>query len=74
MASSQPQQSPEATGEQDGYLCRLGERVREERARRVEKAGHRLRAAGAHFVIDNVAELEPVIEEVDWRLHEGERP
>ena len=34
MASSQPQQPPEVTGERDDYLSRLGERVREERARR----------------------------------------
>ncbi len=46
----------------------------EERARRVEKARYRLRAAGAHFVIDSVAELEPVIDEVDRRLLTGERP
>jgi phosphonoacetaldehyde hydrolase len=46
----------------------------EERARQVERACHRLRAAGAHFVIDSVAELEPVIEEIDRRLSAGERP
>lgn len=46
----------------------------EERARRTKKAGHKLRAAGAHFVIDSVAELEPVIEEIESRLNKGERP
>lgn len=64
-----------ATGNEMGLSePELAALPREERVRRVEKACHRLRAAGAHFVIDSVAELEPVIEEIDQRLHAGERP
>ena len=37
-------------------------------------AGHTLEAAGAHFVIDSIADLMPVIEAIDARLTVGERP
>lgn len=33
-----------------------------------------LRDAGAHFVVDGVATLEPVLREIDARLRRGERP
>ncbi|SNB78665.1 phosphonoacetaldehyde hydrolase [Arboricoccus pini] len=45
-----------------------------ERATRREAAYGRLRAAGAHFVIDSVAELIPVIDDINGRLARGERP
>jgi phosphonoacetaldehyde hydrolase len=47
---------------------------REEFARRREAAYAELRAAGAHFVVDSVAELAPVLAEIEARLARGERP
>lgn len=46
----------------------------EERKRRLDFAAANLRAAGAHYVIESVAELEPLLEEIDRRLAAGERP
>ncbi|HTR06111.1 MAG TPA: phosphonoacetaldehyde hydrolase [Paraburkholderia sp.] len=46
----------------------------DEFARRREAAVERLRAAGAHYVIDSVADLLPVVNEIDARLARGERP
>ena len=34
----------------------------------------RLTRAGAHFVIDSVADLDPVLDEIDGALRRGERP
>jgi phosphonoacetaldehyde hydrolase len=45
-----------------------------ERTDRRQRATDRLRAAGAHYVIDGVADLLPVIDEIDGRLARGERP
>jgi phosphonoacetaldehyde hydrolase len=47
---------------------------RDEFACRREAAVARLRAAGAHYVIDSVADLLPVVSEIDNRLERGERP
>jgi len=64
-----------ATGNEVGLSAPdLAALPREERARRVEKACHRLRGAGAHYVIDSAAELELVIDQIDRRLNAGERP
>ncbi|MDR3096568.1 MAG: phosphonoacetaldehyde hydrolase [Paraburkholderia sp.] len=41
---------------------------------RREAAAQRLRAAGAHYVIDSVADLLPVVTEIETRLARGERP
>jgi phosphonoacetaldehyde hydrolase len=46
----------------------------DDRVCRVEVAGEALKAAGAHYVIDSVAQLQPIIEEIDQRLATGERP
>jgi phosphonoacetaldehyde hydrolase len=46
----------------------------EEYVRRREAAIERLRAAGAHYVIDSVADLLPVVSEIENRLARGERP
>jgi phosphonoacetaldehyde hydrolase len=46
----------------------------DDRLRRVERAGQALKAAGAHYVIDSVVQMEPIIEEIDQRLATGERP
>jgi phosphonoacetaldehyde hydrolase len=43
-----------------------------EQDRRATAAANRLRAAGAHFVIRTVAELGPVIEEVETRMRNGD--
>ncbi|WP_348752655.1 phosphonoacetaldehyde hydrolase [uncultured Aquincola sp.] len=44
-----------------------------QQARR-EAATAALRAAGAHYVIDSVADLLPVIDDIEARLQRGERP
>ena len=41
---------------------------------RVDRAGDKLKAAGAHYVIDSVAQMEPIVEDIDHRLAAGERP
>jgi phosphonoacetaldehyde hydrolase len=42
--------------------------------RRRAAAAKRLEAAGAHYVIDSVADLMPVAREIESRLQHGERP
>ena len=39
-----------------------------------ERATRTLRASGAHFVIDTVADLLPVLDEIERRMAAGERP
>ena len=46
----------------------------EEMARRLDHTNEILQKAGAHYVIDSLAEIEPVIEDVNRRLARGERP
>ncbi len=41
---------------------------------RADRAGDVLRRAGAHYLIDFVADLPPVIDEIEKRLAAGERP
>jgi len=41
---------------------------------RLEAAAGRMRAAGAHFVIEGFAQCLPVIDEIERRLREGGRP
>ncbi len=43
-------------------------------SRRRDPAYAALRGAGAHYVVDSVGELMPVIEEIEARLARGERP
>lgn len=45
-----------------------------ERRARIQHARERLREAGAHFVVDSVATMEPTLREIDARLRRGERP
>ena len=45
----------------------------EQQARR-EKATRRLGQAGAHFIVDSIADVGPVIDEIERRLSQGERP
>jgi phosphonoacetaldehyde hydrolase len=37
-------------------------------------AAQRLTAAGAHYVVDSVADLMPVVYDIEGRLARGERP
>ncbi|MGL5757918.1 phosphonoacetaldehyde hydrolase [Plesiomonas sp.] len=43
-------------------------------AERRQPASDKLRAAGAHYVIDTLADIIPVIEDINRRLQNGERP
>jgi phosphonoacetaldehyde hydrolase len=45
----------------------------EQQAQRAQ-ASAQLKGAGAHFVIDSVADLEPVLAEIEARIARGERP
>ncbi len=45
-----------------------------ETERRLARSRSTLREAGAHYVIDSLAEIEPVIDDIDARLERGERP
>lgn len=45
-----------------------------EQARRVARARDTLRAAGAHFVVDSVAELPGLVSDIDACLARGEKP
>jgi phosphonoacetaldehyde hydrolase len=45
-----------------------------ERSHHIAHACLRLKSAGAHYVIESVAHLEPVLEEIDARLAAGEHP
>ena len=38
------------------------------------QAAERLRAAGAHYIIESVSDLIPILEEIDQRLESGESP
>ncbi|WP_454759542.1 phosphonoacetaldehyde hydrolase [Caulobacter segnis] len=45
-----------------------------ERAARIEASAKALREAGAHYVVESVAELGPVLDEIAARIARGERP
>ncbi|TAM97965.1 MAG: phosphonoacetaldehyde hydrolase, partial [Rhizobiaceae bacterium] len=46
----------------------------EEIAYRHEHSKDLLRRAGAHYVLDSIADIEPVIEDINARLARGEKP
>ncbi len=46
----------------------------EEITRRMAQTRDILQKAGAHYVIDSLADIEPVIEDINGRLARGERP
>lgn len=46
----------------------------DERARRMRAASEKLAGAGAHYVIDGVSDLLPVIDAINARLAHGEKP
>lgn len=45
-----------------------------ELSRRLDVAYKRLREAGAHYVVDSVANVPTIIDEINYRLARGERP
>ncbi len=45
-----------------------------ERVKRVEASARQLKAAGADYVIDTIADIRPVLEEIATRIAAGERP
>jgi phosphonoacetaldehyde hydrolase len=64
-----------ATGNEVGLSAsELAALTPEEYRRRLDCARDHLKAAGAHYVIDSVAQMEQVIEDVNPRLAAGERP
>jgi phosphonoacetaldehyde hydrolase len=64
-----------ATGNEVGLSAAEWDALRdEERAALVAKACEKLRAAGAHYVIERVGLLDPILDEIDARLAAGERP
>jgi phosphonoacetaldehyde hydrolase len=52
----------------------LGKLSPSQRDSLIAAARQRLKAAGPHYVIDAVAELMPVIDEISSRIDRGERP
>jgi phosphonoacetaldehyde hydrolase len=46
----------------------------DEIAKRLAKTKDMLEKAGSHYVIDSIADIEPVVEDVNQRLARGERP
>ena len=46
----------------------------EEIERRLNLTREILRKAGAHYIIDSIAEIEPVIADINDRLARGEKP
>jgi phosphonoacetaldehyde hydrolase len=64
-----------ASGNEVGMSAAEWEALRDEqRAGLTAKACEKLRAAGAHYVIERVSELGPILEQIDTRLAAGERP
>lgn len=47
---------------------------RDEYERRLSRAYERMRAKGAHYVVDSIADVPPILDEIDARLARGERP
>ena len=43
-------------------------------ARRLEKATHKLAAAGAHYVVESIGDIPAVLDAIEARLARGERP
>lgn len=46
----------------------------DDRAARIDGAAQALRAAGAHYVVDSVADLGPVLAQIEARIARGETP
>lgn len=46
----------------------------EQQQKRRHEAAKKMKATGAHYVIDTIADLPPVLDEIEKRILEGERP
>jgi phosphonoacetaldehyde hydrolase len=46
----------------------------DEQATRLNHAHRKLLDAGAHYVIDTLADIHPILDQVDARLEAGDRP
>jgi phosphonoacetaldehyde hydrolase len=46
----------------------------EDYKRRLERAYTRMRTTGAHYVVDGIWDVPPILDEIDARLARGERP
>jgi len=46
----------------------------DEREQRIARAHERLHSAGAHYVVDSIADVPPVLDQIVARLSEGDRP
>jgi phosphonoacetaldehyde hydrolase len=41
---------------------------------RLERAYHRLHSAGAHYVVDTIADVPPIVDAISTRMVQGDRP
>ena len=63
------------TGNEMGMnLAEIESLAPDEYKRRLARAYDRMRAAGAHYVVDSIADVAPVLDQIDARLARGERP
>lgn len=63
------------TGNEMGLTpSQLASLARDEYGRRLTAIRDRMKAAGAHYVIDSAEEMDLVVEQIDCRLAAGERP
>ena len=46
----------------------------QDRVAKRARAHARMRQCGAHYVVDTIAELMPCIDDIQERIHRGERP
>ncbi len=64
-----------ATGNELGLSpTELASLTADEREQRLNRARDNLLAAGAHYVVETVAVLEPILDQIERRLAAGERP
>ena len=64
-----------ATGNETGLPEReLAALSESDRRALVTSAGERLLTAGAHYVVDSIADVEPVLDQIGLRLRDGEVP
>lgn len=63
------------TGNEMGLLAKEIETLApDDRERRLTRARNRMRQTGAHYVIDGIWDLVPVLDDINRRLAAGERP